>query len=88
MLFRPGLLDHRRHAALLVGGAATVDHPFFQFAFKGVVLPGGGITHTYRIDVGVHRDHMLAMADAAQNIAHGIDLDLVKTDPLHFAFDA
>ena len=92
--FQPQILDdlagvdHGGHAALLVAGAAAADHLVVFVAFVGVEFPVVPVAHTHGVYVGIHGNQMLAVADGAQDIAHGIDFDFVEAHLLHFFLDS
>ena len=81
-------VDHGGHAPFLIGGTATADDLVIFHPLIGVEGPVGHVADPHGIDVGIHGDQVRAVANIAQHVAHGVDLDLVKADFFHFLLDA
>ena len=82
-------INHGSHAAFLIRAAAAPNRVVILFAFVGIAFgPQADVADADGVDVGVHRDDVLAVADVAEDVAHRVDFDLVKSDLFHFLFDA
>lgn len=94
LIFQPQILDdlaridHGGHAPFLIGCTATTNDLVIFHPLIGVESPVGAVADPDGIDVGIHGDQVRAVADIAQHVAHGVDLDLVKADLLHLLLDA
>ena len=87
---QPEFLQHRDgadggdHAALLVGHAAAVDLAVLDDGRIGLdLVPQGDVAHVDGVAVAVEGDDARAVADAAKQVAHAVDDDLVVAHLLH-----
>ena len=77
-------VDGAGDAALLVGGAAAVELAVLDHGGIGLALVhSGDVADVHGVAVAVERDHARAVADAAEQVAHAVDDDLVVAQLLH-----
>ena len=77
-----------RERALHVAGAAAVDDAVALGALERIDRPVGRVADIDRVHVGVEGEDARAVADAAEDVAHRIDADLVVAAGLHLGLDA
>ena len=77
-------VDHAGRAALLVAGPARVEDAIFDFALKGVPRPRLRVADANGVQVAVVEEHALAVPNAAQHVAHGVEENIVEPQRAHF----
>ena len=76
-------VDGRGDPRFLVAGPAAVDDPVLQFAKVRIARPCRAIAHADGVEVPVEGDHRVAAADAPEQVAEAIHLDLVEPEHGH-----
>jgi len=72
----------------LVTGPPAVDIVLVLHALEGVEGPVADFPHVHGVDMAVKDDDGFATANASHDIAHGVDLDFVVVQGLHFFDDS
>ena len=84
LLRRSRRADRRGQAAFHVHGAAAVEHAVLDLAGKGRMLPFVCVLGQHGVHVRIEVDHPAAAADAAANVARGVDVGFIIPQFLHF----
>ena len=75
-------------AAALVGNASSADLGVVLIAFIGVEVPVVLVSDSNGVDVGVKTDEGFSGSHVSENVAHGVDLYLVKFQLSHLLGNA
>src|SRR5947209_4181795 len=71
-------INHRRCGALFVASTKAVDDAILELAFERVPLPLAGVGDTDRIEMAIVEQYAWAIANAPQDVAHGVAAHLVE----------
>ena len=83
-------MHHGGQRPLHVGAAASVDTPVDEVTTERIHGPGLGGQHVDRVHVGVEKQRrtFVLAPHNANDVAGGVDLDLIEQQPPHLAGDA
>ena len=88
ILHDPGSIYGGYKAAALVGYASSSDFGVVLIAFVGVKVPVVLVSDPDGVDVGIKTDEGFSGSHVSQDVAHGVDLHLVKLQLPHLLGNA